>query len=81
MHTNRRISPPFFRVVLIKQRRIQNCTEKKTPKTKPEKKKSPKLKCTKNPQRKSPDLKFSSESQMPKENSAVIVGANHGRGM
>lgn len=30
---------------------------------------------------KSPNLKFSSESQMPKENSVVYVGANHGRGM
>lgn len=47
---------------------------KKLPKTKPAKQ-------TKQPNQNPPNLKFFSESQMPKENSVVYVGANHGRGI
>lgn len=87
MCTNRRISPHFFQVFFIKQRSIQNCTERKAPKTKPEKQTKNQTKIHQKPPKEnlltwnSPDLKFSSESQMSKENSVVYVGANHGRGM
>lgn len=68
MYTNRSISPYFPQVIFIKQKNPtvqRKKIQKKKQKTKP--------KC--------PDLKFFSESQMPKENSVVYVGADHGRGI
>lgn len=66
MYTSRRISPCFPQLIFIKQRRIRNRTEEKNFQ-KPNQKKQRTKKQTKNSP-KSPNLKFSSESQMPKEN-------------
>lgn len=67
MYTNRSISPYFPQVIFIKQKNPKPYREKKIQKNK----QKTKPKC--------PDLKFFSESQMPKENSVVYVGADHGR--